>query len=120
MKTVVGERFRTQVDAGQAEILHGVSWEMVGQLPDDCLDLAYVDAAHDFESVRRDLEACRPKIKADGMICGDDYSRWSSNGLYRWGVVEAVNKFCNEHRWEMAYLTHEPGRHINYGLRRPK
>lgn len=118
MKDSVEERFRKEISEGVVQVLHGRSHEMIRQISDKSLDFAYVDAAHDFASVRRDLLACEPKMAAGGIIGGDDYTRWSSNGLYRWGVVEAVNSFCNEENWKMVHLTHEPGRHLSYALER--
>jgi predicted O-methyltransferase YrrM len=114
----VRARFEAEIESGVAEILHGYSWDMLATLPDGSLDFAYVDAAHDFESVEHDLAACEPKMKQGGIIAGHDYTRWSGNGLHRWGVVEAVNEFANRRRWEMRFLTNEPGRHLSFALKR--
>jgi predicted O-methyltransferase YrrM len=102
--------------SGLAEIRRGYSWDELAKLQDESLDWVYIDAAHDYASVKKDLAAARPKIKPGGWICGHDYTRWSSAGIHRWGVVEAVNEFCLEHRWEFRYLTHESHRHISYAL----
>jgi predicted O-methyltransferase YrrM len=37
------------------------------------IDWLYVDAAHDYDSVRADLVAWVPKVRPGGMILGDDY-----------------------------------------------
>ncbi len=51
----------------------------------DCtVDVVYVDAAHDYESVKRDITAWWPKLRPDGVICGDDH------GPVFPGVVKAV------------------------------
>jgi predicted O-methyltransferase YrrM len=114
----VREVVERELAEGTAEILRGLSWEMVTALPDESLDFVYIDAAHDYESVSRDLRACAPKMAPGGIIGGHDYARWSSNGLQRFGVVEAVNEFANAERWELIYLTNEPGRLLSYGLRK--
>ncbi len=54
-------------------------------------DLIYVDAAHDMESVYKDLKAWYPKVKGHGVLCGDDW-RWGK-GL---PVKKAVLKFAKE------------------------
>jgi len=52
---------------------------------DHSLDFVYIDAGHDYESVKADIQAWLPKIKPNGIIAGDDYNPW-------WGVPRAVNE----------------------------
>lgn len=40
---------------------------------DKSLDFVFIDAAHDYESVKKDIEAWLPKIKIGGYIGGHDY-----------------------------------------------
>ena len=37
------------------------------------LDFVYIDAGHDVASVRRDIEAWRPKVRPGAFMGGDDY-----------------------------------------------
>jgi hypothetical protein len=104
----------------RVSILRGYSTERAADIPDGSLDWAYVDGDHSFKGVSTDLALLLPKMKPNGIIAGDDYTRWSGNGLHRWGVVEAVNRFCLDNNWEMIFLTHEPGRHLSYAIRRMK
>lgn len=54
--------------------------------PDEFFDIVYIDASHDYESVKKDIESWYPKVKNGGIICGDDYvAGWP-------GVVKAVNE----------------------------
>lgn len=39
---------------------------------DGSLDAVFIDAAHDFESVKADLAAWRPKVKPGGILAGHD------------------------------------------------
>lgn len=112
------DRTRAEIDAGFVEVLRGYSWEQLASLEEQSLDWVYIDAAHDYESVTKDLASALPKMRQDGFICGHDYTRWSSKGIHRWGVVEAVNEFCLKHNWEIRFLTHEAHRHISYALTR--
>ena len=53
------------------------------------IDLIYIDAAHDTESVLEDLNAWFPVVKGRGILCGDDWC-WPS-------VRIAVERFAQEH-----------------------
>lgn len=115
---IVQQQMAEAIAKGQVEILRGWSWEMIERLPERSLDWVYIDAAHDFASVSRDLEACRTRVKPSGFIAGHDYTIWTDYGLTRFGVVEAVNGFCLKYGWEMCFLTHESHRHCSYAIRK--
>ncbi len=55
-----------------AELLRSSSEDYATKIPDESLELVFVDAAHDYESVRRDIEAFLPKVKHGGIIMGHD------------------------------------------------
>jgi Methyltransferase domain len=40
---------------------------------DESLDFVYLDAGHDYDSVKVDLEAWYPKVKKGGILAGHDY-----------------------------------------------
>lgn len=52
------------------------------------LHFCYLDAQHDYESVRQDIELWYPKICAGGMLAGHDYC----DSLP--GVAQAVDEFA--------------------------
>jgi predicted O-methyltransferase YrrM len=67
-------------------ILQMDSWEAAGKVVDEQLDAVFIDAAHDYESVKGDLERWVPKVRKGGIVCGHDYTKgWP-------GVVNAVNE----------------------------
>lgn len=114
----VETELRAEIASGQVALRPGWSWDELEKLADASLDWVYIDAAHDYDSVRRDLAAANGKVRAGGWICGHDYTLWSSKGINRWGVVEAVNEFCRQYGWRFAFLTHEAHRHVSFALRR--
>jgi predicted O-methyltransferase YrrM len=65
------------------------SAEAVKEYPDEFFDYVYIDADHDYENVRRDMELWYPKVKYDGMLAGHD---WITSG-----VNEAVHDFIKVH-----------------------
>lgn len=52
-------------------------------------DLIYVDAAHEYEPVLRDLRAYWRILGHQGILLGDDYIGWA-------GVTRAANEFAGE------------------------
>lgn len=112
----VHDRLGAEIASGQVEVLRGFSWDMIPTLPDRSLDWAYVDAGHDYESVRKDLAALHPKMKPGGIIAGHDYVKWGRFG-FRCGVVEAVNAFCLDHEYELFLLSFDARTTPSFAIR---
>lgn len=66
------------------KILEGVSWEQAEKVQDGSLDFVFIDASHDYESVKKDIEAWSPKVRPGGLISGHD-ANWD-------GVVKALRE----------------------------
>jgi len=49
------------------------SKEAAAVIADNSLDFVFIDAQHDFLSVREDIKLWEPKVKKGGLICGHDY-----------------------------------------------
>lgn len=49
------------------------SAEAAAQFSDSSMDFVFIDASHDYNSVRRDILAWWPKVKLGGILAGHDY-----------------------------------------------
>ena len=71
---------------GKVKIIKNDSLNECKNYPDSFFDIVYIDASHDYESVKEDILTWLPKVKQGGIICGDDY-------VHGWpGVVKAVDE----------------------------
>jgi glycosyltransferase involved in cell wall biosynthesis len=58
--------------ADMFEVMIGDSVEMSQDVAAGSLAFCFIDAAHDYASVRRDIKAWRPKVRAGGTFAGHD------------------------------------------------
>ena len=60
----------------------------------ESIDFCYIDASHDYQSVRNDIRAWLPKIKRKGVIAGHDIDRVSVKAAIQdaipWSQVEEI------------------------------
>ena len=68
-------------------ILRGLSHDMAFKVPDESLDMVYLDGDHSYKGVFVDLHCWFPKLKQGGIMAGHDYL----NSAY--GVRDAVETF---------------------------
>ena len=72
--------------ADKVKLVKNDSTAQAAIYPDEFFDIVYIDASHDYQAVKNDIEAWLPKVKKGGILCGDDY-------IEGWpGVVQAVNE----------------------------
>jgi predicted O-methyltransferase YrrM len=62
-----------------------LSWDAARHYEDNSLDFIFIDAGHDYDSIKKDITAWYPKLKTDGIIAGHDYS-WD-------GITKATNEY---------------------------
>ncbi len=65
---------RTDFAAERRVVLRGRTVEVIEQIPDGSLDLAYIDGDHTLKGISIDMIRTYPKVKPGGIIGGDDYS----------------------------------------------
>jgi hypothetical protein len=114
----VQEKFQEEIATGKVEINRGYSTDVLPGFPSGYFDWVYLDSGHGFSLTWQELLLLRDKVKPGGIVSGHDYCRYSHKGNIRFGVVEAVNKFCVEHDYEFLYLTMETHRHLSFAIRK--
>jgi len=55
-------------------ILRGRTTEVIEEIEDSELDLAYIDADHTLRGIAIDLIRVYPKVRTNGFLCGDDFT----------------------------------------------
>ncbi len=82
---------RLSVYGDRCTLLKAYSPQCSEEFANESLDFVYIDALHDYDSVKSDMEAWFPKIKQGGILAGHDYS------LQDWpGIFTAVEEFGEE------------------------
>jgi hypothetical protein len=66
--------------------MHQGSSEDINKSWTNKVDVVYIDAGHDYDNIKRDIELWRPFIKSGGILSGHDYF-----GCFD-GVVKAVDE----------------------------
>lgn len=79
--------------------LIGKSEDMVDKLNDGLFSMIFIDAAHDYKSVKADLNNFYPKLKSGGIFAGHDYGEKSC------GVGQAVDEFVKENNLKLDVMT---------------
>lgn len=97
------KRFQKEEENGILEVKEGYSWEVLEKFEDDTFDYIYLDAAHDFESVSKDINVIKKKIKTGGIVQFNDYGFIHADSKECCGVLPAVNKFLWETKCEVLY-----------------
>lgn len=105
-ENITRKRFKQEIESGQVIILKGDSADMLQKLEDKSIDFAYIDAFHDYEHPKNELNILKNKVKDKGYILGHDYTRVEIADCTQYGIIEAVNEFLYLNKeYELCYLT---------------
>lgn len=96
------EKLKNELQIFPNITLHkGLSLNILNNFKDEYFDIIYIDADHNYESVKKDLELSFIKIKSGGYLCGHDYGNMFP------GVIRAVDEFCQDKKLSIKYLTND-------------
>lgn len=87
----------------RVSILRAKSLDAVKKFEDGSLDWVYLDAIHEYETVKADIEAWFPKVKMGGVFSGHDYTACKP------GVVKAVNEFLARTQYNVNLTNEDHG-----------
>lgn len=117
-ESFVRKRFESDIIKGKVTMKKGLSWEVLATYPDNYFDWVYIDAAHDYRSVVRDLEQANRVTKEGGIIVMNDYIVVDHKSGNEYGVVQATNEFMINHGFEMIYFAFHPELFCDVAIRK--
>jgi SAM-dependent methyltransferase len=100
LRAVFDKNMKPCVDAGLDLHVHEMDSESAALMfADESLDMVWIDAGHDYVSVRADLNAWKRKVKPGGVLGGDD---WPMPGVARAVVDWLGSRFevIEENGWK--------------------
>jgi hypothetical protein len=77
----------------RARIVLGDSVDVAAIVEPGSFDWVYIDAGHDYENVRADLNAWWPVVSENGILAGHDFTPQNEHA----GVIPAVTEFAEAH-----------------------
>lgn len=91
----------------RSQLLRMTSEEAAKVIRDGQLDFAYLDARHDYASVKEDIALWYPKVKSGGIMAGHDYLEGKIDDTI-FGVKKAVDEFAAKHGLRVRATLREP------------
>ncbi len=101
-------RFKDLINSNKMTVCSGMSWDCLGDFQDDFFDYLYIDACHDYESTKKDIEVAIKKVKKGGIIQFNDYTILDIVGGTYYGVVPAVNDMIRTTHSQVLYYCLNP------------
>jgi len=93
--------FKEELTRGQVVLNIGYDQDVLAGLPDEYFDWVYLDTTHEYAQTRTELQLLQRKVKATGVIAGDD---WRPNPAHpHHGVYKALQELIAEGQYEILY-----------------
>lgn len=101
----VSNLFAHEIEDGRVELYKGLSVDFLSSIEDGYLDWIYLDADHNYESIKPEIELACKKVKSGGYIMGHDFMVHEK--AWKAGVIRAVIETIQEGKIVMEYITTE-------------
>jgi hypothetical protein len=112
----IHSRFADAIADGRVMISAGTSTERLVEFPDHVFDWVYLDTVHDYRVTAQELAICQKKVRPGGIIAGHDHTPGNIITPVCYGVVQAVQEFCVQHRWRYLFLTCESHCYASFAI----
>lgn len=91
------------------EIIRDWSEHAAGTFADNILDFVFIDAAHDYDNVTKDIKLWSKKVRPGGIIAGHDYCDPNPDrklGYYEeiYNVKKAVDDWVKAHKIKPLFI----------------
>ncbi|MDR0707082.1 MAG: class I SAM-dependent methyltransferase [Treponema sp.] len=108
-KEFIERKFANEIGKGKFILKEGLSWDVLETFDDNYFDYVYLDAAHDYDSVKKDIRVLLNKVKNNGIIQFNDYTLydWATNTPY--GVIRAVDEMLVSDKHEIIFFCLQTG-----------
>lgn len=102
----------------QVKCEQGDSCEVLARYADHTFDMIYVDAGHDYESVKGDANLAKQKIKPEGILVFNDYIKYSHYDDCYYGVIPVVNDLVVNQGFEVVGFALQADMYCDIAIRR--
>ena len=92
---------KTRTEGFNISFIKATSMNAVKRFADESLDFVFIDANHDYEHTVEDIAVWNKKVRKGGLVCGHGYVK---NEKYDFGVIDAVNGWCNSYGIKPLFL----------------
>ena len=102
----------------KVKVIKGCSWDVLATFPPNYFDWIYIDAAHDYASVKKDIDQALRTLRPNGYIVMNDYIMYDHFTKEDYGVVQATNEFMIANNFEMLYFALHPSMFCDVVIKR--